>query len=517
MNKILLVLCVWFMSQTCLAQTPYLNKIYSSHEMEFPSMIVAQDSFFYCAGSYRDVFQSNNGVYMYKISKQGLLLNSNFYIKPYLWYFYEQEGAMIHTSDSCFVICASVTDSIDHKGFLLKFDKDLNILWKKEFSAPDSSLPQPNTGGYTCSFHNIKETHDKGYILIGEHYGTTTSLLYVVKTDKDGTIEWEKSYCKPSGNTCAGGRAYSIEVLGDSGYVIPCLGLGVSGARMSLLRIDTLGNELWHTPYFLNSNLVWGDYYCSALTSDSCILVNFDECYYMVSNPGTTIRSRPLVLKISLVDKSLKWKRFYNFYDSRISGIKELPGSDILLFGSEFNVDSIVVENYARMGLLLRLKANGDSVWYRKKEYTNGVLYDFNCFRGLTMSLDSFMVGVGEYQQYSPYKSFTWLIKMDSLGCAYPNCLDTLVGISVMEANKESFLVVYPNPASDQLMIGINAPDETIHTLAIFDMKGNRLFSSYINSPSYTLDVSSLPSATYILQVLTAKGMKLHNAVLITH
>jgi hypothetical protein len=339
-------------------------------------------------------------------------------------------------------------------------------------------------------------------LLVGSYHGAVDYdyPLWVIKTDSMGMVQWDESFNVPGWPSGNHGR--NFEILGDSGYVIACSKLGsVSG--FSLVRIDTLGNEIWRKQYSVPPFSMWNDFWASALTHDSCILVVVDYCY---DNSGNPPLATPMLFKINAYTGVQQWVKKYQFpFDVRIHGVYVLPDSGILMYGYEWNLDTINIVESKYVGFILRLDANGDSLWYRKKEYRPGVR-DYHKFYGLTLTPDKGFAGVGEFLDYYTGLQYTWLVKMDSLGCAVPNCLDTILGIVVMEQFKDVFLVVYPNPVSEQLTIGINEYHESIRELAIYDLNGRCIVRKEIHSPSHVMDVSHYKAGLYILRILTENG-----------
>ena len=351
-----------------------------------------------------------------------------------------------------------------------------------------------------AQFRKVKETPDRGFLLVGSYHGAIDYdyPLWVIKTDSMGNVQWDKSYNVPGWPSGNHGR--NFEILGDSGYVIACSALA-SVTGFSLVRIDTIGNELWRRQYSVPPFSMWDDYWASSLTYDSCVLIVVDYCYKGGSSPKST----PMIFKINAYTGIQQWTKSFKFYNTHIYGVYELPDSGILMFGYEANLDTVIIEESKYVGFILRLDENGDSLWYRRKEYRPGVR-DNHKFYGLTLTPDIGFVGVGEFVDYYTGLVSTWLVKMDSLGCAVPNCLDTILGIKVMEQFKDVFLVVYPNPVTEQLTIGINEYHESIRELAVYDLNGRCVVRKEIHSPSHIMDVSHYKAGLYILRILTENG-----------
>jgi hypothetical protein len=390
-------------------------------------------------------------------------------------------------------------DTIGANGYLIKFNRDLDTLWSRDFPDPDGYSPQQTNGIVWAWFKKVKETPDKGFLFVGSYHGAVDYYypLWVVKTDSMGMVQWEKTYNLPNAKAFHG---HSFEILGDSGYVIAgSLSLGIGPG---LIRIDTIGNVIWWKSYYMPPHFL-SPFYASALTYDSCIIVVVDWVFDKAYSPGPTT---PWLFKINAYNGVLQWDRKYQFQENvKIFGVYELSDSGILMYGYNWKIDYNSVIDCKYVGFILRLNEYGDSLWYRWKEYRPGVR-DYLWLFGLTLTPDKGFAGVGHFFDAITGIQSTWVMKMDSLGCAVPNCLDTIFGTKVMELFKDVFLVVYPNPVSDQLTIGINEYHESIRELSIYDLNGRCLLRKEIHSPSHIIDVSHFKAGLYILRILTENG-----------
>ena len=63
-----------------------------------------------------------------------------------------------------------------------------------------------------------------------------------------------------------------------------------------------------------------------------------------------------------------------------------------------------------------------------------------------------------------------------------------------------SSILVYPNPAKDKVIVEL--PENTVGTLALFDLNGKIVRNNSINSTITTIDTASLSSGTYILRLV---------------
>ena len=144
-------------------------------------------------------------------------------------------------------IVAGYRYSANKNVWLLKLDKKGDIIWQKEIDRGDVDMA-----------YSIKQTEDGGYIVIGET-GFESSKegrtfldpdVWVLKLDKDGTIEWQKAYVAFS--QPVSDIAYSIIQTDSGGYGFV---LNMGGPVFSELSED--GNILQQSVYGKYSTAIY--------------------------------------------------------------------------------------------------------------------------------------------------------------------------------------------------------------------------------------------------------------------
>ncbi len=207
-------------------------------------------------------------------------------------------SAVQETADG-FIVAGS-TSSFGAGGsdaWVMKLDAGGDIVWQKAYGGPgdDSavSVQQVGGGGYvvagsTSSFGaggsdawvmrldasgtivwqktyggagwdraaSIRQTTDNGYVAAGSIYSHSPGSLgyydlWVLKLDSGGNVTWQKSY---GGDGDEG--ANSIEQTADGGYIVAGAtslassgGIGATGDRFWVLKLDSNGNALWQNTY----------------------------------------------------------------------------------------------------------------------------------------------------------------------------------------------------------------------------------------------------------------------------
>jgi len=116
----------------------------------------------------------------------------------------------------------------------IKFDKNLNIVWKQTYDVDFGS----------CSCYNIIRCMDGGFIIVGSigRAGYPDYKPWVLKIDASGNKLWEKAFTSPTGS----GEFFNGTQLADGGYAFigdtKQFGKGKSGNQIIYVRTDANGN-----------------------------------------------------------------------------------------------------------------------------------------------------------------------------------------------------------------------------------------------------------------------------------
>jgi hypothetical protein len=86
---------------------------------------------------------------------------------------------------------------------------------------------------------------------------------------------------------------------------------------------------------------------------------------------------------------------------------------------------------------------------------------------------------------------------------------DTECALTEIEENQDQNVLIYPQPASEELTV--NVPNQEIRDLKLFDQTG-RLVRQVMSS---TMLVNELPSGIYIVHVETQTGIVLREKVIV--
>jgi hypothetical protein len=155
--------------------------------------------------------------------------------KTYSKFDWNEARTVQETSDGGYIILGTTFSAATHKGsfWLVKTDPDGNNEWDRIFGDSAHDI------GYS-----VLETEDGSFVLAGktETYGAGSRDLWLIKTNSDGNIIWDKTF---GGSETDG--AYSLQPTKDGGYIITgwTASYGVGGEDLWLVKTDSSGNKEW--------------------------------------------------------------------------------------------------------------------------------------------------------------------------------------------------------------------------------------------------------------------------------
>jgi hypothetical protein len=131
------------------------------------------------------------------------------------------------TQDNGFIICGATmtTGEGGYDAYLIKTDENGNLLWEKTYGGLDNEFA-----------NSVYPTSDGGYVIVGstESYTTGGSYdVYLIKTDSQGNQIWHKTFGGINAD-----YGYSVQQTFDGGYIIA----GIRGAEIYIIKTDDMGN-----------------------------------------------------------------------------------------------------------------------------------------------------------------------------------------------------------------------------------------------------------------------------------
>lgn len=226
----------------------------------------------------------------------------------------EYGAGVIQTDDLGFMIVGSTNpfepDSCPDL-YLIKTDPDGNLSWERTFGSDLSECGR-------C----VRQTSDGGYIAVGEteSYGGGEMEypdIYLLKTDSAGQEQWYRTFGGPGMDI-----GYAIEQTADGGFII--VGELDNCADLYLLKTDSDGYEEWARTYGLGCCVG----YCVRQTDDLGYIIagsdyTFNDPYY-----------GGYLLKVDSLGNE-QWSDHYDSYDAKmIYCVAPLGADGYILAGS---------------------------------------------------------------------------------------------------------------------------------------------------------------------------------------
>ena len=273
----------------------------------------------------------------------------------------------------------------------------------------------------------VRQTTDNGYILIGStnSYGAGNDDILLIKTDRHGEVEWEKTY---------GGSNYDrgvcIQQTEDGGYIL--LGntnsYGSGNGDIWLLKTNSSGDLLWTQTCCseINWEQSYGGNYVEQTSDGGFITTGF------VWNSRMDI----LVIKTDL-NGDTEWVKEYGelWKDDKGYSIHQTIDDQYFLTGYTESYGNGETDVY-----LMKLSSTGDSVWEKTfggDDHDRGFSSALTSDGGVIITGYTYSFGMGNYD--------LWLLKSDSDGNEEWNQTfgwgDGEEGLSVEQTNDGGYIV----------------------------------------------------------------------------
>ncbi|MEZ5197181.1 MAG: T9SS type A sorting domain-containing protein, partial [Bacteroidales bacterium] len=188
----------------------------------------------------------------------------------------------------------------------------------------------------------------------------------------------------------------------------------------------------------------------------------------------------------------------YGYY---MKNFKQTDGNYYVANGwSEVIDTTIPFVNYP--GWIFKFDQNGDSIWFRDYHHFNN-MYANNYLFDVSETSDKGYIGIGQSNEAFT-QSNMWVIKLDSMGCDTPGCINTVIDEGLV-VNGEG-LRVWPNPARERFFVlpPPAPPAGGRKTVALYNWQGVKVKEVDVpeGAESVEVDVSGYEKGLYFLQYI---------------
>jgi hypothetical protein len=234
-----------------------------------------------------------------------------------------------------------IADNCD--GYIMKTDAEGNVIWEKSISAPQGAKVR-------------EELNGDGFVIcttIWMNDPIKPEDFYLIKTDSDGDEYWNKNYGGDSDEHC-----YDFDLAKDGGYILGghtrSPSYGVVNWDFLMMKIDSEGNEEWHRtfgqPRGYDPNFIHDEAYGVRQTTDGGYVIvggTGDEHNYSESGSlyGASDIWKVFLVKVN-PDGETEWQSVYGSNTENNAGeYLGLTSDGGYIIGTDS--DSAGKENYA--------------------------------------------------------------------------------------------------------------------------------------------------------------------------
>ena len=419
-------------SQLLVAQSPgtFFKQIDFDQNSDFAASIIPADSGYILLGG--GTMYNNPIITATKIAKidyAGELIWQKTYGKPYYIQRGGSWGALVKTFDGDYVSGGGSEDTSGIRNpFLIKFDENGDTLWTRTYFQPR----------YT-SLEDLVQTPDSGYAFAG--YKTMPNGkydYYLLKTDRDGHIEWDRTYGASKQDGAVG-----IDLTPEGGFIL-------SGGT------DNYGNGItdgWNVKVEPTSGQIqWTKTYGTIRDDCGTFTRHIGGYFYIMTHcldtlihPGDFDKWAFYLAKL-YPNGEIIWRTFFNDPEViMIYNVYQLPGGGYLLMGYK----NEILHSKSR-AWFAKVNEDGEKCWERDYRFVadrSHIVTDMAfapdggfMFTGITSGVPG--MGGSDFM----------VLKLDSMGCFTPGC-DTLTSREAPLLAPEGSLRLWPNPAQEHLQV----------------------------------------------------------------
>jgi hypothetical protein len=434
------------------------------------------DNGFLLAGTTRSFGAGSNDIYLIRLDNQGATI----WTKTYGWQHNDVIRSVIQVNDG-FILAGDIWDygypRLDI--YLMKIDHYGNLVWDQFYGTDARDL------GF-----KVIPSNDNGYLILGYTRGIEPiGDLFLIKTDANGNLIWEKNYGSVDDD-------YGFDLLQKNNGEIVMVGskggffddvhgnFKNSDADIYLIKTDANGNELLQKTFGGSQH----DFGQAIISSEA------SGYFLMGSSQSNSHGSFDMILIKTDNDFEEEWRKYFGGteYEYGMSMDRNDQG-DIFLFGT---TKSYGINESADF-YLVKTNHMGEELW----SVTIGGNYtEFG--QQVISTADSGCVVIGQTNSFGKGGFDFLFTKIDKNGLIeyFIDGID-----SVLSGNP----LVYPNPLRDngKVKLGTNLPQKN-YRMELISLTGHVNRTVNIYPPDYHFNTSNLASGLYVYRIISVESLE---------
>ncbi|MDA3886538.1 MAG: T9SS type A sorting domain-containing protein [Candidatus Delongbacteria bacterium] len=439
------------------------------------------------------------------------------------WEFEDQAYDVEQTSDGGYIVIGEKEEMtlggpdvhVLHT-WIVKLNESGDTTWTRTyFYNIQNSTPWDEYYHSNSSSYDIEETSDGGYIFCGSVNGSFTDwerCMSIVKLDKNGSIEWDKTYLEGKYN-----YAYSIKETSDGNYIVG----GIIGLKSDsiyhdttakIMKIDNIGDTLWTRNYQysevyppLNKKITWLNKIC----------INSSKEIFGVGYVYEDESINGWLVKIDENGNTI-WSNVYGGLENDVfQDIQITIDENLILLGSQFlkNVDAEGIWLY-------KINMDGDSIW--TNTIHSGVYDNRDLGRSIQQTLDGGYIIGAETEQIDYLENDWWIIKTDAYGDTIWSRIygsDYYDFLNSIKQTSDGGYIICGNTEGEYLVNGNN--DYTDYWVLKLDQDGNYtgimhngelIIENYELEQNYPNPFNNQTSIEYAIQDISEVELSIYNS-----
>ena len=260
-----------------------------------------------------------------------------------------------------------------------------------QFPPPDTMWTGLYTYGYQAFGYSVEQTDDGGFIACGTTHIGFVQHPYLIKTDGNGNLEWERTYPAE-----VGAGLYSVRQIRTGGFItVGSISTFAPGGPMYLIKISDYGDTIWTRTYGTND---MNEAFAVDETFDGCYIIAGYDYQPQVFNHHIHL------LKVNADGDSL-WMKIYDHIYGKAFSVIENNDGDYLIAGYAWTEGASWADP-----ILIKTDQYGDTIWTRLYggEYSDA-------FRSVKQTSDGGYILTGNSGTDTGDYDF-YLVKTDSEG-----------------------------------------------------------------------------------------------------